>query len=399
MRALVAFLGRQRREKGGYPEAAYRFGEDVIKARYFADALRRREKFDRIVILGTSGSMWDVFLDNEGVELDEDDALRLIEACDACAVSEEDLRPLQQALGACWQCDVRLHLLGDGRTHDGQIELLRTLVEAVQDAKSVVFDITHGYRLFPMFALAAALFLEMLYAVKVEALYYGMFEAKAKDGSAPAVRLDGLQQALQWGLCLVRYDAGGDLAALAELAPEDAPAVRGVLRQIGFLEKTSQIVAAWRSVKTNKRQLNAMRRHPLGAWLLPLIEERLAWGDEPTVAAAERRLAYAYLERGDWVRAAAMFHEACLTHQAEQMGLDPYAYESRECAKRELRADPIFQKLANMRNALVHGRWEQELGGDRSWRDEQTMISTLKSLFVQMEKKLGWSEETGGGDR
>ena len=55
---LISFLGRVPREEDGYRKTTYRFEDKTsTKMAFFGWALKDRVKPDKMVILGTSGSM------------------------------------------------------------------------------------------------------------------------------------------------------------------------------------------------------------------------------------------------------------------------------------------------------------------------------------------------------
>ena len=92
MNTLVTFLGRPRKSKdGGYDEATYRFPDGVDrKSAYFGLALAEHLSPDRVVLLGTPGSMWGVLVESLATEGDEEDArLTLLEAEEREAVTED----------------------------------------------------------------------------------------------------------------------------------------------------------------------------------------------------------------------------------------------------------------------------------------------------------------------
>ncbi|CAL1241066.1 hypothetical protein [Candidatus Methylocalor cossyra] len=66
MTALTSFLGKSNLNPStGYKTATYRFDTGFVRtAPYFGLALREYTRPERMVILGTSGSMWDVFTDS-----------------------------------------------------------------------------------------------------------------------------------------------------------------------------------------------------------------------------------------------------------------------------------------------------------------------------------------------
>ena len=80
MTTLVSFLGKGQ-DGRGYRDTNYRFddGEIVQAQKYIGTALANKCKPTKIIFLGTSGSMWDVFLETASEELG-DRWLSIVEA-------------------------------------------------------------------------------------------------------------------------------------------------------------------------------------------------------------------------------------------------------------------------------------------------------------------------------
>ncbi|HRD94530.1 MAG TPA: TIGR02221 family CRISPR-associated protein, partial [Accumulibacter sp.] len=69
MNTLISFLGKgQPDQQTGYRTTNYRFDAGFSRAvPFFGLALTEYLKPDRLVLVGTAGSMWDVFFHREGV--------------------------------------------------------------------------------------------------------------------------------------------------------------------------------------------------------------------------------------------------------------------------------------------------------------------------------------------
>lgn len=77
---LISLIGKgSRNDDGGYRLASYRFDVDFIRTvPYFGLALAEYLKPQRLILAGTAGSMWDVFLQQQAA--DDDTVLRLMDA-------------------------------------------------------------------------------------------------------------------------------------------------------------------------------------------------------------------------------------------------------------------------------------------------------------------------------
>ncbi len=100
MTTLISFLGKGRLDdqRTGYQETTYRFTADFARTvPYFGLALADYLKPQRLILVGTSGSMWDVFFERQGN--DDEAVLRLMEATEAGAVTQELLDLPRRRLG------------------------------------------------------------------------------------------------------------------------------------------------------------------------------------------------------------------------------------------------------------------------------------------------------------
>jgi CRISPR-associated Csx2 family protein len=112
---LVTFLGKGREDpQTGYRKTTYRFPDDRLDTtNFFGLALARHLQPDRLVVLGTSGSMWDALVEHAaatGEELDGQIALRLelIEAVVQGAVDQALLDRVTEVLRRAAGCEVAL---------------------------------------------------------------------------------------------------------------------------------------------------------------------------------------------------------------------------------------------------------------------------------------------------
>ncbi len=91
MTTLISFLGKGRdNAQTGYRRATYRFAADFVRTvPFFGMALREYLKPDRLILMGTAASMWDVFFEHHaGVD---DQLFALTDAVAGSRVSEDML--------------------------------------------------------------------------------------------------------------------------------------------------------------------------------------------------------------------------------------------------------------------------------------------------------------------
>lgn len=380
---LISFLGKGKADpQTGYRTATYRFDAGFSRrVPFFGMALTEYLQPDRLVLVGTAGSMWDVFFERQGAD-DDDAMLHLMAAVEAGQVDQEMLdlprRELAQQLGIPVDC----LLIPYARDAAEQAEILHLLAGAVQPGENLSLDVTHGFRHLPMLALVAARYLSRVVGVKVEELYYGALEMTTPEGETPVLRLGGLLAMLDWVDALATYDKDGDYGVFAPLLAADGmdKGRADLLTRAAYFERTGNPVRARETLGTVFPSVEA-HRGSLGSLFSETLKKRISWFRRGKRDDWELSLADAYRERGDYLRAATFMYEAFVTRACNERSDDPTDFELRKKNYASARAQqPEVAKLEYLRNSLAHGvrpRADQEA---RTLDDEGRLRSALKSL-------------------
>jgi CRISPR-associated Csx2 family protein len=379
---LISFLGKGKADpQTGYRTATYRFDAGFSRrVPFFGMALTEYLKPDRLVLVGTAGSMWDVFFEREGT--DDDAMLHLMAAVEAGQVDEQMLALPRQELAQQLGIPVDCLLIPYARDPAEQAEILRRLAGVVQPGENLSLDVTHGFRHLPMLALVAARYLARVVDVKVEELYYGALEMTTPDGETPVLRLGGLLAMLDWVEALATYDKDGDYGVFAPLLAADGmdKGRAELLTRAAYFERTGNPVRARETLGTVFPSVEA-HRGALGGLFSETLKKRISWFRRGKRDDWELSLADAYRERGDYLRAATFMYEAFVTRACNERRDDPTDFELRKQNYASARAQqPEVAKLEYLRNSLAHGvrpRAEQEA---RTLDDEGRLRSMLKSL-------------------
>ncbi|MDV7393060.1 hypothetical protein RZS08_16935, partial [Arthrospira platensis SPKY1] len=127
---LISFLGRGNPDRGKrYHRATYEFGAGPPQTtEFFGLGLTRRIGPDRLLILGTTGSMWDVLLFSLGLGQEHDEALlALTESADADRTTQAELDRLTAVVSERLGLPVVLRLIPYGRDTGEQVEILQRM--------------------------------------------------------------------------------------------------------------------------------------------------------------------------------------------------------------------------------------------------------------------------------
>ncbi|HNQ03692.1 MAG TPA: TIGR02221 family CRISPR-associated protein [Thiobacillaceae bacterium] len=376
---LVSFLGKNSGDlQTGYRTATYRFpdGHDRVTP-FFGLALEKELRPDFMVILGTAGSMWDVLIEHLADDAEAEEArIELMEAVRVATVDAALLERLQPVVARQLGCPVALRLIPYGRDDEEQAGILRAIAEAVPPGR-VHIDLTHGFRHLAALGLLSAFFLERMARLDVKGLYYGALDM-TQGGITPVLRLNGLLAIQRWIDALDRFDQNGDYGVFADLLLADGIAQDKVncLKKAAFFERTFNLRDAARQLGTFLATMDE-DLPGTGRLFQQSLSERLAWARGKPLHQQQRHLAYVYLNRRDFVRAAVLAWEAIITLECTRHDLDfgDYAEDGdRKQAEAELKSrlrtegtnwkEAPQRRIKDLRNALAHGSPPASWAGD-----------------------------------
>lgn len=395
---LVTFLGKGRdNTQTGYRKATYRFPDGSQRETpFFGLALAEYLQPDNIVILGTCGSQWGVLVENFATGNEEEDArLRLMAAEEKAQVNQELLDELTPLLCRAVGRNVIPRLIPYGRDDGEQYAILGQIAAAVPKG-AVSFDLTHGFRHLGMVGFLSAFLLERIGRLEVRGLWYGALDM-TENGLTPVIRLDGLSAVQRWIDALDHFDATGDYGVFERLLVADGVAEDKArcLKEAAFHERTSNLSDARRKINTFLPVLDQPLAGASGLFQ-DKLRQRLAWAKENDLAANQRKLAYQYLNRGDYLRAAIFGLEAFITRECEKRNYDPNDFEAGR--KRALEAlDSEFEKnmhpgwmygacwaLRIIRNAMTHGNPPTDDRLRNVVKDPEELKEELRECFKEL---------------
>ncbi len=396
MTVQISFLGKSQLDtKTGYRTARYRFDDgSKIDTAFFGPALARKIGSERLIFLGTSGSMWDNLLEDQTTEDRlEEQRLALMDAVRQDSVTDDMLAPFAPLIGERIGCAVTLRVIAYGRTAGEQADILSTLAGAVgsEHETDVVLDVTHGLRHLPMIGLAAAYYLEHLQSVRVADIYYGALDL-TRDGITPVLSLKGLLTVMDWVQALAAYDRDGyydAIVPLLERAGVDANAV-GHLRRAAFAER----VFNHKMARTNLLPVRELIDQGLpgeAALFTAALGRRLAWANNAAHSARLAAIARERLQRGDHLRCAIAATVAFLVGMArpdERLSI----YDTHEVIEADFRSgrrgNPDlrrdYERLKRLRNALAHGTPPKDNDSRRCLADDGRLRAALKQLIDRL---------------
>ena len=387
MTTLISFLGKGRYDKDGYRTAKYRFDASFVReVPFFGMALDGYLKPDRLILIGTSGSMWDVFFEREASQNDES-LLILIEAVESDAVDASMLHGHASRLAERLGHPVDCVLIDYARDEAGQAGLLGQLAANLTEGERIAIDVTHSFRHLPMLALIAARYLTRVRNVCIEDIYYGAYDMQDEtSGDVPVLRLKGMLRMLDWVDALSSYDKDGDYSVFSNLLAADGmPEQRArMLESAAFHERVNHLEGARQKLSASLADIGD-HEGPLGSLFRPELEARVAWVRKPGRWQRELALADAYLARRDYLRSTIFLLEGLITREVDRRKGRPDDFEDRAEARKELGQDnQRFRSLERLRNALAHGQRSTDDATVKLLTDENALQKELKRFIREL---------------
>ena len=378
---LISLLGKSKLDaQTGYRTAKYRFSDGTTReVPFFGLGLMDCIKPAKLILAGTSGSMWDVFFDHQ--KTGDEALLPLIDAVASESVTPDMLAVHEQRLSEKFGIPVQCILISYARDASEQAAVLTRLAEAVQPGENIVLDITHGFRHLPMLALVAARYLTHVRRVSVKDVYYGALEM-TQDGQTPVLNLGGMLQMLDWVEALAVYDKSSDYGVFSGLLQADGmqPTRAQMLAQAAYFERSNNPVQARQNLMG---AFNPVQAHQgtLGRLFSEPLARNIEWIRHGDRADWELALADRCLARKDYLRAAIYLFEGLVSHAVRQQGDNITRFDDREAARKLAQQDlPDAKRLARLRNALAHGVRPSDPEIKRLLQDEQTLAQELRRL-------------------
>ena len=392
MSTLITFLGRGQARDGGYRKARYQFADGQEReTSYFGLALADVANAATVRILGTSGSMWDALILEQGDTQGEDELWEeLASAVAADRVDQPLLDAVERMLNRNDRRKFQLRLIPYGLKDDEQIAILLAITKDLPVDQGIILDVTHALRHLPMLGLLSVFYLRAVTRIHIDAIYYGALE-QTRNERTPVLRLDGLLKLYEWIRALENFNKDGDYGAFQSLF-NDEKLPGDLLAQAAFLERIANASLGSQKLTTAMQKIDAgSAMSAAGNLFLPLLEQRTEWRKGKDRGQRERRLALDYLNRADYLRAAQFGYESFIS--AETRG-DLNEHESRKEADSYLSEKgkelPIelpenFSTLKNLRNALAHGVMDSNQGRTAAF---------IKELTSDEARLRGWLKKT-----
>ncbi len=392
--ALITFLGRTPRDPQtqGYRETTYQFPDETSeKTAVLGWNLAQRLRPNRVIILGTSGSMWDFLAESAGIEKTEsllDIWEDLTQAVEDQTVSDELLQRIKLLITSHLNIETQLCLIPKGLTEAEQLNVLDIMAEATEGVDELSLDVSHAFRHLPMIAIVAASYLQSIRNIKLKSLWYGFYDPDTHTGTV--YDLKGLLHLFEWIRALSQFEHTGDYGVLADLLQRANSCLGGPTRKAAFFERTTRESLAKNEIHQIVTALEATPLAGVASLFQPALQDRLKWNENKTPQRRQKQLAMDYLERRDYLRAALYAQEAFVTFRVSLEKKNPALYDDRKTARENYekiarknykkdRLPKLYWNLRELRNALAHGTETEK--AKKMMKDENTLREQIEQFL------------------
>ena len=379
---------------GRYRTLRYDFGEGKISATtaFFGKALfdylsDKGIAIDRIVILGTSGSMWDAWLEVDDTAQmffdNEEFARELQRNVDGDAVSSDQLSYLSRILSQNLNVETLCRLIPYGSDTSEQLEMIQVISKSADAGDTVYMDVTHGLRHLPMLEMLSAFMMRPRFETR--SLFYGAAE-RQRGGVAPTITLDGALRINDWICAIAILKETGNVTALANLPGMEK--IRDSLLKCQFYEQMNEVAQARKYAKHIVEHLDDIPAE--GQLFRQEIREIFEWGNKSILAIRQFSQAQKAFDNHDYMRSVILFFETVISSELKEDVQNP---EKRKTVQERLNKEcgDEWHILRKLRNSLAHaeafcGRGAKKVMAMR--QDEESFINGMKPLIKWVEERL-----------
>ncbi len=394
MKVLVSFLGTSSYNRE-YRTAKYKFDDssEEIESSFIASAIKRHTHIDKIILVGTTHSMWEEVYSHfarENGNFDEDYYCELGDFCDKANHNTAlemfpDIEKLQDGIGK--NSEVILIKYGLNKDEIGYNEQQILQIESMLNSNDELYvDITHSFRSLPLFLLNTLIFIQNVSTkqIVIKDVYYGMLEVSKELGYTPIVNLNSVLSANDWIIGAYAFKEYANSYKLVECLGNDHKSASKDLKCFSNIGNLSYIAAlkSQMTVVTRLRSENALPS--MGKMVCePILND---WKDKFSnviyVSQKQYRLALWQYEHFNFSASFMALSEAIISYLCEISNKKVMSKEDRNEMKESVNKYPIinntYKKIKTIRNQIAHA----VDGG----KDVDKMLKTLQDSLKEVKK-------------
>lgn len=406
-KVLISFLGTgplESKEKRIYKTVRYNIeGEDLGDFPFVTAALKKHYQIDRVLLIGTSHSMWEEvyrwFNEESGRVFDENVWLDIAEACEKANYQSELLIPHQEDVESAIGKESKAILIKYGINEQEIVEntnIILGLQQFLNNGDNLIVDITHSFRSLPMFMMNLLIYLRNVSqkGISISHIHYGMLEMSKELGFAPIIDLKSMMDVNDWITGAYSFCEYGNAYKISNLIESEDKSVSTLLEEFSNLMNLNHLYA----IRSISQRLSAIKNKGYQTRLPeltinPIVESFInnfrVEGENH--ALFQLKVARWQLDHRKYAQAMLTINEAMITYVCEQNHIERDDFDNREFAKLALKYHPqgrtlkcdrelkqIYKKLQPLRNSTAHSL--------ETTKNVQNMLKVLSESVSQLEE-------------
>lgn len=377
-----------------YHETTYIIEDKMYTSTLTSEAIIKHYEINKVIFIGTSGSMWDNLYLKYGGE-DEAYLDLLTNKKKDSSLKHQDLEPFLKQIDSyldnngsnCFIIDYNTSNKSDEIWNN--FEMLLSIRDLIEDGDELYLDITHGFRYMPIINIFLLETLKALHSksFSVNAILYGMFADKESE----IINFKIFFDLLDWIKAINDFKRHADASHLSSLIKEDKEA-SNVLTQFSDALHLSNLHALWSFIKKVNEKLAKLQKTDnkiikLLSGDIDLLAKRF---DKEQQSDFQFELSKWLFEGQNYALSYILLYEAIITKSCELKGdLDCSSHDDREKAKKSLGDDKYGKffytkysdSISKIRNTIVHQNKDRKDSTQQDIKRLERFLEKFENYF------------------
>ena len=400
-KTLITFLGTGKQElraKRQYREAKYKFdNNETYETPFIAAALSKYHQVDRIIMIGTTGSIWEVvyeyFSNTHNINIDETKYAEIGDYCEKAnhktALDIPHKKDIEAVMGAGSHIVLVKYGVNESEVKENT-NIIAHIDSYIEQGDELIVDITHSFRSLPLFIMNLLIYLKNVSKrdINISHIYYGMLDISGEMKYTPVVDLKSILEVNDWITGAYAFEQFGNAYKISELMEEEDNGVATNLKRFSDLLNLNHLAG----IESEVHNLEAMAKKeysPLPNMIIRPIADKFAekFSKAKRHSLFQLRLAKWQYEHYNFSSAYITLQEALITYVCEQNKRDPLEKQMREEVKKSLigrgkdkfvsEIATAYKSINEIRNSLAHS-----IKTEKRYTE---MINTLKEQLAIVE--------------
>lgn len=108
-------------------------------------------------------------------------------------------------------------LIPESKNEEDLWEIFDIISDRIPNDESVVIDVTHGFRSFPIIVLSCCIYLKVTKKLDIVKIFYGAFESRSEENVTPVIDLTAFINIIEWSFAAREFLDKGDPRAFRDL--------------------------------------------------------------------------------------------------------------------------------------------------------------------------------------